>query len=518
MLYNKIFIKLTFISVLLFAATTHLPAGSQDNATVKAMQLFDAGKFEEAETIFRQLLENDASDPLLNYYYGASRTENGHFADSDLEHLLKAGKDVTPDRINYYLAIQYHARNNWDEALKLYNRFRQSVPESDQIELGVAEKIQQCFDQVNPFENISKEPENQERSTDRDTYTEEEITADTAKDTDTDEMETDSNNEPEPEPEPETKTVAKKEPAQKQEVETDSLGLITRVSQQKGTRLDIPRTPISLLPGVKPTYTPLPGDSIEFQINNKIIYFNTAHFKTKEGLELYKKGQEMQEKLDSNLKKANELRKEYQTADDQEDKEAVGKEILSLEEESYAIKEKLPRFFLQSKARENEYWQNASTNELNEFLYQQEVIQAARRAEKEQAKKEAEQDITVLSTAPMELLGVPESQPSRRSGAQTDDLVYKIQIGAYSKGLPAYVQRLFNKLSVLRKIENYTDEDGVVVYTTGNLKNLDDAKKLQKQVRQEGVEDASVVPYFKGKRITLEQAKKIEAGDDIEGD
>jgi hypothetical protein len=41
---------------------------------------------------------------------------------------------------------------------------------------------------------------------------------------------------------------------------------------------------------------------------------------------------------------------------------------------------------------------------------------------------------------------------------------------------------------------------------------------MQNQVRQEGIEDAFVVPYFNGKRITLEQAKKIEAEDDIERD
>jgi hypothetical protein len=44
---------------------------------------------------------------------------------------------------------------------------------------------------------------------------------------------------------------------------------------------------------------------------------------------------------------------------------------------------------------------------------------------------------------------------------------------------------LYKKLSLIRKIDNYTDEKGVVVYTTGSLTNLDDAVKLQKQVRQE---------------------------------
>jgi hypothetical protein len=94
--------------------------------------------------------------------------------------------------------------------------------------------------------------------------------------------------------------------------------------------------------------------------------------------------------------------------------------------------------------------------------------------------------------------------------------VYKIQIGAYSRSVPAHRQRLYNKLSMIRRIENYTDENGVVVYTTGNLTSMEDAEKMRHQVRQEGIQDAIVVPYFNGKRITLEQVKKMEACDDIE--
>jgi hypothetical protein len=71
---------------------------------------------------------------------------------------------------------------------------------------------------------------------------------------------------------------------------------------------------------------------------------------------------------------------------------------------------------------------------------------------------------------------------------------------------------LYKKLSLIRKIDNYTDEKGVIVYTTGNLTNLDDAVKLQKQVRQEGIQDAFVIAFYNGKRITLEQAKEIEKG------
>ncbi len=120
-----------------------------------------------------------------------------------------------------------------------------------------------------------------------------------------------------------------------------------------------------------------------------------------------------------------------------------------------------------------------------------------------------------MEISPELLTGYYEApgEGSRSSGR--DQLVYKIQIGAYSRGVPAYRQRLFDKLAMIRTIESYTDEDGVVVYTTGNLSSLEDARKMQSQVQQEGMKDAKIVPYYKGKRITLEQAKKIEAGDEL---
>jgi hypothetical protein len=76
--------------------------------------------------------------------------------------------------------------------------------------------------------------------------------------------------------------------------------------------------------------------------------------------------------------------------------------------------------------------------------------------------------------------------------------------------LPTSVKRLFDKLSLIRKIDNYTDDRGVVVYTTGNLVNLEDAMTMLKQVQQEGVEDAIIAAYFKGKRIPLTEAKALE--------
>lgn len=94
----------------------------------------------------------------------------------------------------------------------------------------------------------------------------------------------------------------------------------------------------------------------------------------------------------------------------------------------------------------------------------------------------------------------------------SDEIEYRVQIGSFSKGLPSYVQRLYDKLSKFRKIDHYTDDKGVVVYTVGKLSDYHAAVNLKKQLRQEGASDAFVVAYKNGERIKVSDALKIQKG------
>lgn len=93
--------------------------------------------------------------------------------------------------------------------------------------------------------------------------------------------------------------------------------------------------------------------------------------------------------------------------------------------------------------------------------------------------------------------------------AASTGITYRIQIGAYSRTPPDWVQRLFKKLSVIRRIDQYTDDNGVTVYTVGELKSYQDALQMQSQVRTEGVSDAFIAAYKDGERIPLKQARQI---------
>ncbi|SHE77290.1 hypothetical protein SAMN05444274_102353 [Mariniphaga anaerophila] len=495
-------IRLTFFIFLLFAVNERIYAGHQNISAVKAMQLFDAGNFAEAEALFKHLLNEDPQNPMLNYYYGASRTETGHFGDSDLNCLLLAGENVTPDRLNYYKGMQYHARENWEQALKFYNQFRLSVPENEQQEMGIAEKIQQCFDHVNPFENsITKQPEIKQEKIPEAELTVPEVTDIPKPDS------TFANN-----VSVNTGEKNEEETAPDYEVENQTVHKTGESAAENPEEFAVERRALPDLPGVKPTHGLPTGEQINFQVNNQITYLFSSQFKTDDGKKLFEQGRELEQTLDKKLRQADKLREDYKKEPNPEIKATLGEKILAMETDSYNLQDEIKEKFRAARTAEKKFWENAGSVAIYNFQVENEKIESALSGNSPEAEPTPENNSIVL----LPMAGSELYEPSPNNATQpADQLVYKIQIGAYSRAVPAYRKRLYNKLSLIRKIDNYTDEQGVVVYTTGNLTNFEDAEKMRNQVKQEGIEDALVVPYFNGKRITLEQAKKIEAGDDI---
>jgi predicted metal-dependent hydrolase len=247
--------------------------------------------------------------------------------------------------------------------------------------------------------------------------------------------------------------------------------------------------------------------TIEFRVNSQITYFSPEQFKTEEGKSFFEKGQEKQDELNAASAKIENLRNQYQLARSSEERNRIGQDIIPLETEIYFIKEEATHLFLQAENEENNYWRNVPEKVIEDFLNEQEKYITS---DKGNFEKQAETDFDSEFKIDPSILFQDRVEIIKNQKSESDELIYKIQIGAYSKTLPANIDRLFKKLAVLRKIENYTDERGVVVYTTGNLTNYEDAERMRLQVKQEGAEDAIVVPYFNRKRITLEEAKKIE--------
>ena len=546
--------KILIILLLLIPAKFSSSAGYQDISAVKALQLFDKKEYQEAEEMFRHLLEQDPDNTMLNYYYGACRTENGHFSDEDLNHLLKAGEKVTPQYIHYYLGIQYHARSKWEQALKNYNQFRLTVPEDEQNELELAEKIQQCYDHTNPFkgkreselvaetheeemtnkqeilkpgkktveepeeERQGKPQEESEKGPGKETGSEDLSVKEPEKD-----IEKESTGKPKSEQintvEPEKEKITNEQ--DKKEAQGDTItgtGMPQNVSMTATTKpqsedesdFSIHRRALPDLPGVKPTVDLPEEKPIEFQINSQITYLYPSHFQTEKGEKIYNKLKTLKKQLDTTLKQADQLREKYHASDDPDEKAVIGDKIIALENVSYKLKEEITSLSADCREAENEYWEKAGKTEINNFKLYLGKIEAARNEKLQKTKPQTTAVDTPIIIATEKLLNVPEPGAGRGTLSKSPGLVYKIQIGAYSRGLPSYIQRLYNKLSLIRKIEHYTDENGVVVYTTGNLTNYEDAVKMKQQLKQEGVKEPRVVSYFNGKRISLERAKEIE--------
>ncbi len=75
------------------------------------------------------------------------------------------------------------------------------------------------------------------------------------------------------------------------------------------------------------------------------------------------------------------------------------------------------------------------------------------------------------------------------------DPVYKIQLGVYSKNVPATE---INRLLALDDLESYSQNDGSVIYVVGSYKLLDDAISRQYSLESKGFEDFKIIVFNNG--------------------
>jgi hypothetical protein len=457
--YKSLISLLTILVFLLFVPNLTHANKFQENPLTKAILLFDKGKYDEAEPLFKKLLDDQPGDFMVNYFYGACRTENGHYSDKDLSYLEKASKEVTPLNIDYYFGIQYHAKNQWEKALEFYKLYQNVASTNEQEKVNLRLKMEQCSNKINPF-----------------------TTSETVEETDN----------------AETALVQTTEIAA---VSAESIEVTNEnIAYPEPILVDTAAT-IEATP-------PKPSEEvIKFNINNEIIYIYYSNFKTKEGEIYFREGNLKQNELDRFVKETEELREKYITSKLWTEKDSIGQRILILESQTYELKSVVNQLFLQAKSVENEYWQNATTEETENF------IKAINAASSEIENKNAVQPDALIESPeliiPPVLIDNNEVESSTPK-PKPSGIIYKIQLGAFSRGIPNNMKTVFSKISVIRKVENYTDDKGVVVYTTGNLTNYNDAVLMQNQIRQEGIKDPIIAAYLNGKRITLEQAKELE--------
>ncbi|HRY33092.1 MAG TPA: N-acetylmuramoyl-L-alanine amidase [Bacteroidales bacterium] len=102
--------------------------------------------------------------------------------------------------------------------------------------------------------------------------------------------------------------------------------------------------------------------------------------------------------------------------------------------------------------------------------------------------------------------GLPAVTHDRTGGSEADKegLAFKVQIVASDKKLSSTDTRFRG----VKDISSYYHK-GVYKYTVGNFRRLQEAVELQAEMQKKGFRDAFVVAFYKGERISAEEAARI---------
>jgi len=87
-------------------------------------------------------------------------------------------------------------------------------------------------------------------------------------------------------------------------------------------------------------------------------------------------------------------------------------------------------------------------------------------------------------------------------------VVFRIQLGAFKGDVPLDIANKYLKISK-QGIKNYRDENGLTVYTVGATKSYEEANALKQNALNAGIQDAFVIAFYFGQKITLDEAMPL---------
>lgn len=445
----------------------------------QAAKLFDKGKFDQVADAYEQLYQLYPGNANIQYRYAVCLTETNRKGNFARKLFLQAIQNDVPADVTFYLAQNYHALENFEKAVENYKRFDSVAKKKIKKKLGLQALLNAASSGQNPFVSV---PEmffvdiKVDKLHSNDAAVE------------NDELEQEQNG--------------------AEVLRVDSIGASadSLLAEQPQVPDQLQQTPV-----VDTFELPQGLDSavLNFIVNPKIIYYSVRQFKTNQGLVAFAEAWSLNDELEDMVQQMQSLREQYNMADNASSKEQIAAQLLSLEPQSLQLKANADALLLEARQYEADFWYSAGIEVIEAHLAEnQQNIPV------EIEKHVVEQIEPINEPMPTDTVLIVENNDSEQiepveDPAVVEQVTYKVQIGAYSKGLPDYIDRLYKKLSVLRRIDHYTDERGIVVYTVGELTSFDDAVKLQNQIRQEGVKDAFVVAYLNNKRISLTEARKL---------
>lgn len=510
----------TFLFTIVLMLLSILSTAGNDQKT--ADQLFKAGNFSEALPMFKELNMLYPDDANYQYCYGVCLTESGHGGQKAKKLLLQASQSEVPENINYYIGKNYQAMQDFEMALTYYHRFKEQASKKELKTIDLKALITSCEEQKIPFEVLSDSnviarpvgflPDVPSNLIEEDSITELIPVSES--------LEIQTKEEQPVTIKEEVPVLAENLPVQYSMVQpkisedtlADTITIEEIVPKTTTTETVIQgnEAPTETLPELADT-------TFNFTLSSEIWYCKINQFRTTEGRTAFIDGWNDALKLNTILQKTKQLREDYENASDDNLKSDIASQVVELEQQSIQLKSNSDANYMKSNEAEMNYWSSASNDEVNQLKIENDSIKASIFALKEAEKAEMADTMQTVIATPEEMVKDSTHMEVITESAvveeEIDVIKYRVQIGSFSKGLPDYVDRLYKKLSVLRKIDHYTDENGITVYTIGEVSNFNDAIKLQEQIRNEGIKDAFVVAYNNGKRITLKEAKEITKND-----
>jgi tetratricopeptide (TPR) repeat protein len=247
-----------------------------------------------------------------------------------------------------------------------------------------------------------------------------------------------------------------------------------------------------------------------FQINSQLTYHKIEDFKSEAAKVLFTKAWLASMRNDSIMTATEVLRKAHEQTNNVTTRLSLVDRIVDAEQKSYELVRDREKYFEQARVKESSFWEKADAHLLSDFLnanlkrekeHDSTLIALNRKAEKElQVKQDSENLDSKTIQAPV---------PPEEAQTPAENVVYKVQIGSFAGGkVSTSFKSLYNKLSKLRKIDEYTDERKYKIFTIGNFAKYNDANTLKNQLKLEGVKGAFIVAYKNGIKIQVTDVVK----------
>jgi hypothetical protein len=256
---------------------------------------------------------------------------------------------------------------------------------------------------------------------------------------------------------------------------------------------------------------------IDFNITTLVTYCHVSQFTQHEALKAFIGAWKNEQTFVEKQNTLTELRNRYNASVVEDEKNTIANQIIDLETELFAMKAETDGLFQKARTLEQTEWDNATASVKRDIGQQCDSI----RNHFQQLKQHKEDSIRAreiqANEAKTDTLTTPEVFPDETTKTSVNEstkpdankVLYKVQIGRSAPAAVAKTEQQFKNISKIRRIDRYTDQQGMIAFTVGELTNLNDAVQLQKQIRMEGIKDAFVIAFQNGKRITLNEAKAI---------